>query len=198
MGTDKARLVLGRQTFIERIAVALSAVTSSVTIVGLSPEGGNEAVNPAGREPGNTHFLPAVPDVFEKWGALGGVHGALAAARAEWAFVVACDLPFVTGDLFVHLASQRGDYDAVAPVQADGRPQPLCTLYRPGTCRAVTEKLIKDGERRPVTLLQSLRTRWLAFAELADLKGASRFFENVNTPEDYARAQQEGPKQQAE
>ena len=113
----------------------------------------------------------------------------MSAAQAEWAIVVACDLPFVTRDLFLRLLSLRADYDAVAPVQDDGRPQPLCALYRVAACRPAAEALITRGERRPVTLLQSLRTRWVAFAELADLDGASQFFENLNTPEDYARAQ---------
>jgi molybdopterin-guanine dinucleotide biosynthesis protein A len=186
MGTDKARLVLGGQTFFERIASALQVVASTVSVVSSSREGDHHRVRL------NGHTLPVVTDVFEKWGALGGLHAALASARAEWAAVVACDLPFVTGDLLLRLASLCADYDAVAPVQDDGRPQPLCAIYRTTACRPLIEKLIKGGERRPVTLLQSLRTRWVAFEELADLDGASRFFENVNTPEDYARAQRNG------
>jgi molybdopterin-guanine dinucleotide biosynthesis protein A len=186
MGTDKAQLVLGGQTFIERIARALQSVASKVTVVGSNREGENDRVNLSG------HTLPVVPDVFEKWGALGGLHAALSAARTDWALVVACDLPFVTGGLFLRLADLRAEWDAVAPVQDDHRPQPLCALYRTTTCRPIIEKLIKAGERRPVTLLQSVRTRWVAFEELAGLDSASQFFENVNTPEDYARAQRKG------
>jgi molybdopterin-guanine dinucleotide biosynthesis protein A len=186
MGTDKAQLVLGGQTFIERIARALQSVASTVTVVGSNREGENDRVSL------NGHTLPVVPDVFEKWGALGGLHAALSAARADWALVVACDLPFVTGELFLRLADLRADWDAVAPVQNDHRPQPLCAVYRTSTCRPIIEKLIKAGERRPLTLLQSVRTRWVTFEELAGLDGASQFFENVNTPEDYARAQRQG------
>jgi hypothetical protein len=32
-----------------------------------------------------------------------------------------------------------------------------------------------------------VRTRWIAFDELADLEGSESFFYNINTPEDYAR-----------
>lgn len=191
MGTDKARLVLGGRSFIQRIATAVTAVASTVTIVGANRTGEDDMVIV------NGHTLPVVADVFEQWGALGGLHAALSAARTEWAAVVACDLPFVSGDLFLRLASLRRGYDAVAPVQADGRAQPLCSLYRVEACLPLIEKLIKDGERRPVTLLQSLRTRWVAFEELAGLDGASQFFENVNTPEDYARAQRKGAEQQS-
>lgn len=185
MGTDKAQLVLDGRTFVERIATALTAAANPITIVGAN-RAGNDGFSLSGQ------MLAVVPDVVESWGALGGLHAALSSARADWAFVVACDLPFVTGELFLHLAGLRGDFDAVAPVQEDGRPQPLCSIYRTASSRSIIEKLIKGGERRPVTLLQSVRTRWVAFEELANLDGASRFFENVNTPEDYARAEQKG------
>ncbi len=175
MGTDKAKLLLGKQTFIDRIAAALQPVTQKVSVVGADPANANAELN-------------TVPDVFDKWGALGGVHGALCACRAEWAAVVACDLPFVTAALFERLAGLRGGYDAVAPVQIDGRPQPLCALYRVAVCHEKADELIRAGQRRPVTLLELVNTRWVKFAELADLVGAGLFFDNINTPDDYARA----------
>ena len=48
------------------------------------------------------------------------------------------------------------------------------------------------GERRPIALLQSVRTRWVDFNEISDLDGSSHFFDNINTPEDYARVALEG------
>ncbi len=184
MGTDKSRLVLAGQTFVERIAAKLSAATSSVTIVGGSS--GPETRNP------KLEILKTIADVFPDWGALGGVHAALAACRGEWTLVVACDFPFVTGELFLHLLSFRADFEAVAPIQSDGIPQPLCALYRTAPCLARAAELIKTGERKPVALLQSVRTRWLGFEEFANLEGADRFFDNINTPEDYVRARQKG------
>src|SRR6266513_797275 len=89
MGTDKSRLVLGGQSFVERIAGELSAVTSSIKVVG-----DNTAEI---KLPNNIQFTP---DVYPRWGALGGVHAALAACSASWALVVACDFPFVTRELF--------------------------------------------------------------------------------------------------
>ena len=95
MGQDKAQLRLGPETLLERIAAELSPVTSSVTLVG-SPQA---YVG---------HSLPTVPDVYEKWGALGGIHAALSAAKTDWIIVIACDLPFVTRDLFERLKSFAG------------------------------------------------------------------------------------------
>jgi molybdopterin-guanine dinucleotide biosynthesis protein A len=106
MGKDKSRLELGGRTFVERVAEALAAVTSKVSIVGANPQSDTETFKLPAHVLGDVCSLPLVSDVFEKWGALGGLHGALAASRAEWTAVVACDLPFVTADLFRRLASK--------------------------------------------------------------------------------------------
>jgi len=81
----------------------------------------------------------------------------------------------------------------VAPIQRDLVPQPLCTLYRVDACLEQAERLIKSGERKPIALLQSVRTRWVEFSELSKLAGANSFFANINTPEDYARLRKKGP-----
>lgn len=177
MGADKAGLKLGGRSFVERAAEALAAISRTVRVVGT-------------RDETLMYPLKVVSDVYPKWGALGGLHGALAACRAPWAAILACDLPFVTGELFVRLASFRADFDAVVPVQMDGRLQPLCALYRREACATRAEELISGGERRPRALLQQVRTRMVEPGELAALHGASHFFTNVNTPEDFAQARE--------
>ena len=178
MGTDKARLTLGGLTFIERIAGALRSTTPGISVVSARPE--SFAIS-----------LPQVPDIHRDCGALGGLHAALRACRAPWALVVSCDLPFVTGELFARLCEFRNEEtDAVAPLQTDGRPQPLCALYSPARCLARVERLLQEGERRPRVLLRQVRTRWVVPAELIDLPDAGLFFMNVNTPEDYRRARE--------
>jgi molybdopterin-guanine dinucleotide biosynthesis protein A len=186
MGEDKSLLRLGGRTFVERAADALGSVATSVRVVG-------------SRHGAGAHGLRVVLDVHQGLGALGGLHAALAACESRWAAVVSCDLPFVTGELFVRLASLRADgslrvdgRDAVAPLQEDGRPQPLCALFAAAECRAVAEELIRTDELRPRALLRRVRTRWVEFAELSDLEGSSLFFRNVNTPSDYEEALMEG------
>jgi molybdopterin-guanine dinucleotide biosynthesis protein A len=176
MGTDKSRLVLGGKTFVERAANALGAVATKICVV-------------SAREEDAAFGLPLVHDVYAGAGALGGLHAALANCYARRAAVVSCDLPFVTGALFVRLASFAGPAsDAVAARQPDGRPQPLCTLYARDACLSVAERLLGEGELRPRVLLGEVRTRWVVPAELEDLAGSERFFTNVNTPADYDAA----------
>jgi molybdopterin-guanine dinucleotide biosynthesis protein A len=179
MGSDKSQLVINGRSFVERIAAELSVITSSVIIVGslAAATPADSAIN-----------LLRVPDVYPGWGALGGVHAALSACNAKWALIVACDFPFVTSKLFKRLVGFKREFDAVAPIQSDLIPQPLCALYRTQACRDRAEQFIKSGERKPIALLQSVRTRWVSFDELSDLEGAAHFFDNINTPEDYAQA----------
>jgi molybdopterin-guanine dinucleotide biosynthesis protein A len=179
MGADKSRLQFGGQTSVERIAAELRPVTPRISLVG----------------PGCAGFDPdlrMVPDTYERWGALGGIHAAFGACIAVWALIVACDLPFVTRDLCSRLLtfSQQESPDAVVPIQPDGRPQPLCALYRCEPCRLEAEQLIASGEHTPRALLANVNTRWVRSAELIDLPGAQNFFFNVNTPADYEQAQQ--------
>src|SRR6185312_8227715 len=116
----------------------------------------------------------------------------LSACQREWAIVVACDLPFVTAELFELLAELRMDHDAVVPIQADERPQPLAALYRVDPCREQANELIEKGQRRPLDLLDAVKTRWVPFAEIRNLTQAERFFVNINTPEDYYEAMVRG------
>ena len=184
MGVDKSRLRIGGLSFVERIGEALSPVARRVSVV-------------SARGDAESHGLPVVRDLYEGRGALGGVHAALAECRAPWAVIVSCDLPFVTRELFERLASftLSNDADAVAPIQDDGRQQPLCALYATEVCRAAADDLIRTDDLRPRALLWRVRTRWVAFDELSDLDGSEFFFENVNTPEDYEKAK--GKRQKA-
>lgn len=176
MGSDKSQLVFNGRTSIERIATELLTVALPVAMVG-----------------GRRHYrhlsFRNVPDIHPGWGALGGIQAALRACERDWALIVACDLPFVTGQLFKRLATFRTEAaDAVVPVQVDGRPQPLCALYRRETCLPETEQLIESDQHTPRSLLAAVRTRWIEPGEMEDLPGAKNFFFNVNTQTDFEEA----------
>lgn len=175
MGRDKALLDFGGQPLLERIAGELSAVASVVSLVGA-------------RQPHSS--FKNVPDIHQQWGALGGIHAALRAAKTDWAAVVACDLPFVTSELFERLGTFVNDMtDAVVPIQADGRPQPVCAFYRRTTCLPEIEELVAAAEHTPRALLAKVRTRYVEFVEICDLPAAEHFFFNVNRPGDLKKAQ---------
>lgn len=191
MGTDKALLTINGQTFLERIAEEMLGVVNSISLVG-STRVQDEIRLQNSKPKQQSTRVRNVPDVYSNWGALGGVHAALSACASEWALVVACDFPFVTREFFAQIDKRRHNFEAVAPVQSDLIPQPLCSLYKVAPCLERAEQLIKFGERKPIALLQSVRTRWVSFDEIADLRGAGDFFDNINSPEDYDRIVEKG------
>jgi len=181
MGTDKSRLVLSGQTTVSLIAKAFHKVTNTVSLV-------------CSRGDTDECSLPRISDLHEQWGPLGGIHAALRACKTRYCLIVACDLPFPTGELFAFLLELTSDghtnFDAVVPLQSDGRPQPLCAIYKRIPCLTATEESIRRGEHSPRAMLDKLKTRYVDFNEFAHLHGSEYFFFNLNLPEDYERAKE--------
>jgi molybdopterin-guanine dinucleotide biosynthesis protein A len=176
MGQDKARLKFGDFTAVDLVADALHGVTDFVTTVG--------------RLEANDSDLPNIPDLRRAWGPLAGIEAALRHATSSYSLIVGCDFPFVTAKLFERLMQSTEDADAVVPLQNDGRPQPLCAVYRVETCLPATEHALAGNEHSPRAVLDKVRTCHLPFSEISHLEGAEHFFFNVNTPENYRRAQE--------
>ncbi len=185
MGHNKAALLLGGRTLVDRAASTLFPITNTVHVVGnLADE---------------ITSLPIIQDhqiVGNARGAIVGLHTALVNAKTEWIAVLACDLPFVTGELMtqmVHILRQSGDeqvndLDTVFPVQPDGRVQPLCGLYRRDGCLPEIQKMLSAGDWRLQQLRGRLKTRVIGFSEIQDIQGSEFLFLNLNTPEDYREA----------
>ena len=186
MGTNKFALRFGNATFSERAVAALQKIVAGRVsfIVGEDQKEEITRLLPLD--------VPRITDVFPHKAALGGIFTALTYSKSEWAAILACDYPFVTEDFFNRLAEIADSVDekiaAVAPVQPDGRVQPLCTLYRVKPCLTAVVRLLNNDKIPPVRrLLENVETRRVEFRELMDLLGAKNFFANVNTPEDYLR-----------
>ncbi len=188
MGTDKFALRWGDMTFAERASSALRKIADERVyfVVGANQTAETNGLLPPG--------IPQIMDVYPNKAAIGGIYTALAHSVNEWILILACDYPFVTGDLFARLAEIADSVDAnvsaVAPVQLDGRVQPLCAIYRTTPCLKAAKQMLESDKIPPVRRLpENVKTRLVQFEELTDLHGAEFFFTNVNTPEEYLEAQ---------
>jgi len=180
MGKDKAWLEIDGRPMIQRVVEELRRVTPAVTVIANDPEYDRLG-------------LPVLADLNPDIGPLEAIRVALAASLAPRVLLVACDLPFVTADLLELLLDRVESYQVAVPLSSDGRLEPLCAVYSTEVLEHVTE-LIRSGERKVSRLFGHVRTRLIPFEDLSQLAGAERFFINVNTPEDYARANlSEGP-----
>ncbi|OGG52113.1 MAG: hypothetical protein A3F84_19880 [Candidatus Handelsmanbacteria bacterium RIFCSPLOWO2_12_FULL_64_10] len=173
MGCNKALLVAGGVPLIQRVADALRAVTSRVTVIANLPE--------------DYGFLglPILGDAVRDAGPLGGIYTALCATQSEACFVLACDLPLVRPGVLRLLAQEAGGADAAIPRTEDG-DHPLCAVYaRTGLAQA--EAQMRAGDFKVARFLGRIRTRWVGPEtwRKADPDGLS--FINVNTPETYER-----------
>lgn len=186
-GTDKAFVELDGETLAARAAKTVETALSPrhVTFVAASDAQFDDKV------PIPLHY-PIVADLRPGFGAWSGLHTALAYTRAEWAFVLACDLPFVTPE-FINLLAASADEacDAVVPAQSDGRSQPLCALYRVRPQLAAVEAVLDGRHSLPAlaSIFDDTTTRLVGPDKYGELKDAGRFFTNVNTPNDLRNAQ---------
>src|SRR5689334_4177743 len=81
-----------------------------------------------------------VPDAVPDKGAPGGLHAALAAARTEWVFIAACDMPFLAEGPIAALAAERAGAPAAA-VMWRGRLEPLHAFWSRACLPAVDRML---------------------------------------------------------
>ena len=177
MGTDKAWLRIGEQFVIERVIDALKPVSDELAIVASKDK--CKDYEKLG--------LPVFTDIIKDYGPLGGIHTALTNTKDERNLIVACDLPFVTTQLFEKLINVGTDYEIVVPLNQQGKTEQMCALYTKG-CVPAIEILYDEGVRTPRSLFECRKTKYLDWVDLAGLPGADHFFDNLNTPEDYDRA----------
>ena len=116
-------------------------------------------------------------------GPLAGVAAGLANITTPWAFVVACDMPFIESALIELLARYREDYQAVVPV-VQGYRQTLAAFYARSCLETIRAHLADGGRSNLRAVLEKLRVRYPDEAELAKADPGLRSFFDLDTPED--------------
>ena len=171
MGSNKALLPYRGGRFIEAIYRLLAGLFEEVLVVTNTPE--------------QYRFLPCrkVPDLFPGMGALAGLHAGLRQSAGPWIFAVACDMPYLNGDLIRRLFAQGDGTDVVIPESGSGA-EPLHAFYGKGALAAMEEAL-QSGRRRLVSFHSRVRIRTISAAEVALIDPGFQSFRNVNTPAEY-------------
>ena len=182
MGRDKASLVLGEQTLMQRVAEIMQVVFPQVVV--------------SVRTPRADVALPQVCDAFSDVGPLAGLCAGLDYASQNgvpWIFAVATDMPFVRPALIEQLANYRSGVDAVVPL-VDGHPQPLAAFYSIDALPAVRALATGEGKRSLRAALERLQVAYVHAADLIAADPGLGSFVDLDTPEDLAKAknQKEG------
>lgn len=135
--------------------------------------------------------LRLVPDLVPGCGPLGGLHAGLTAASHPLAALVACDMPFASAALLETAARLlvQEQADVVVP-RSGGGLEPLHAVYRRATCLPAVEAAIRAGEYRLTGWFAQVKVRQMTEEEVAALDPCGLAFWNLNTPQEFAQAEE--------
>jgi molybdopterin-guanine dinucleotide biosynthesis protein A len=172
MQRDKAALQYGGKSQLDR-AFELAARHVPQVFVSVRP---SQVGDPARAR------RPMIVDSIAGEGPIVGIRSALAAnPQVAW-LVLACDLPFLSDAALSQLLRER-DPTAVATAYRsahDGLPEPLCAIWEPAAAAALAAYEAEGGHCPRKFLIRQA-------APLLE-PNDRRALDNVNTPEEYARA----------
>jgi molybdopterin-guanine dinucleotide biosynthesis protein A len=174
MGQSKASLLIDGEKMLHRQIRLLRTVARRVVVVG-------GATDYMGR-----FDVPVVPDELPGRGPLAGIYTALLKSRTEFNIVLGCDLPFVNGRMLAFLVGRamNSGSDVTVPCSRDGRPQPLCAVYRRRALYAVRTRLAL-GANKISGFFPMVHCNAIPWREVAGAGFTPSVFDNMNTPEEY-------------
>lgn len=174
MGADKAFLDAGGAPMIERVITAIKPEVRDLVIVANDLERFEK------------YGLSVYQDVIKGMGPLSGLYTAFEKTGADEVFLIACDLPLLSGKIVRLILSRAAGTaaDAVIPV-VGGVEQGLLAIYR----RPAIEKFRSRIEAASIQFDEfrnGLEREYIGEGELREVEPDLRSFTNVNTPEDLA------------
>ncbi|MFS0783058.1 molybdenum cofactor guanylyltransferase [Bacillus sp. 1P06AnD] len=176
MGRNKALLPIFNQTVIEHIASRCQLVADEVILVTNDPE--------------TYSFLglPMVADRYGKSGPMAGLEAGLTASSHDVGLLVACDMPFLDEQVMRALTAGIVGHDAAVPV-IEGRKHPLFAAYRKTCLKTIREKLLARDVKM-MHLLDDVQVKELFEEDLALSDESKMAFFNMNSPDEYKKAQE--------
>jgi molybdopterin-guanine dinucleotide biosynthesis protein A len=172
-GADKAFLTVDGQTVFQRIFRILRRCFPQVVVVSNQPE------------KYASFDVEVTSDEFRSQGPLAGIHAGLGRARLPYAFVVACDMPFLRPEPIAFLVQRLRAQEAVIPYW-EGDIEPLHAIYAT-SLRDRIGKALHAGVRAIREFIPEIAVDYVPEAAMRQVRGADESFRNVNTPEEAAR-----------
>ena len=180
--TDKAVADLAGTPMIRRVADRIAGVVDELVVN--CREDQEPAIRAAmdGYEHGVRYALDREPDL----GPMAGIMTGLGAVETEYAFVVACDMPFVDPGLAEYLFDRADGHDAAVVQLEDKWYQTTQTVYRARAMADACEEALARGERKIVEPLSDLD--YVVVDDELREHADPGTFENLNTREEFEAA----------
>ena len=173
MGQDKAWIELDGEPLIARVAAVLREVADEVIVVANDPRY-------------DSLGLRVVRDRYPNGGALGGIATGVSAATHDAVLVAACDMPFLSADVWRVLLAHAAEGDVVIP-RIGGEYETLHAIYTKA-CVPHMVRSLAENQLRVISFFEKVRVHAIDEVELRVADATLRAFTNVNTPEELASA----------
>ena len=173
---DKAVADLAGVPMVRRVADRLEPAVESLVVNCRREQ--RDAIERAlsGYSPPVRYALDPTPDE----GPMAGARTGLRAVDEEYAFVCACDMPFVESAVVELLAERAAGHDAAVPRLDDGWWQPTHAVYRAEAMADACDRALAHGERSVLAPLADL-DRVVVSEDAIRARGSLETFENCNT-----------------
>lgn len=178
MGTEKSLLKLGNETIIGRITETLKSIFADVIVVTNKVK--------------DYQFLgvPIFQDIYKKRGPLSGIHCVLVRSKAEFNFIISCDMPMISKEMINYIVEYSSDKPVKYCVIA-GRHHYLAGIYNKSIIPKIEQIFLSNNEsiaekekKLALKNLFALVKAEIILPETLAFYKPELFF-NVNTREDY-------------
>jgi molybdopterin-guanine dinucleotide biosynthesis protein A len=175
-GQDKAFIHIGQRQVLDRILDVFSDLFDDIILVT------NEPVKYL------TWDVTLATDIYPVRSSLTGIHAGLFFTANPYAFVTACDMPFLKKEIVKKIiGSIEPDMDVIIPETAAGL-EPLCAVYSKN-CQKSAENNLRQHHLKIQQFFKTVRVKKIEENELRKKDPGLISFYNINTPTDLDRAE---------
>jgi molybdopterin-guanine dinucleotide biosynthesis protein A len=176
-GTEKALLRVGGVRILDRIYEIYRALFDEIILVTNSPEKFLE------------WDLLIVSDLFPIRSSLTGIHAGLFYMTNPYAFISACDTPFLKKEMVETVIGKiEAQIDIVMPETSAGF-EPLCAAYSK-RCLNSAQHHLEQEKLKIIKTFRKNRIKTISEKVLCEIDPDLRSFFNINTAEDLKRAEE--------
>lgn len=171
---DKAFLEIGGRSLIDRQLEALRKLFKKIIIVTNSPDKYRRIKG-----------VEVISDIIPHQGPLGGIYSGLKASKDRYNFVVACDMPFLSGPLIKYISARKDKYDIIIP-RIEKKSHPLFGIYSKN-CVPVIEGMLKQDRLKISNIFPRVKTHFILKKEIIRFDKDLDSLVNINSMEDLMR-----------
>jgi molybdenum cofactor guanylyltransferase len=176
-GQNKALLPVGDQPILDRLVTLFRHFFNQIIVVTNQPLAYV------------SYDVTIVTDLLPIRSSLTGIHAGLFHAQASYAFLCACDMPFLKKELIeVLMEAIEPRWDVIVPVTREGF-QPLCAVYS-RRCLHPIEEQLKKQELKISRLYAGVKVKTIPEEKLRQVDPELVSFFNINTFQDLTRSQE--------